>query len=207
MKTIGEKLKQKRLELGLTLEEIGKRTGVSRATIQRYESGVITNIPSDKIELISLALNVSPSYLMGWDQDSIAPITKWRTFPVLGVVRAGEPMFAEQNIIGYEALPAEFMKAGGEYFGLKVIGDSMNAAYIREGDIVMVRCQQDLENGEIGCVLINGENATIKKFYRTDNTVTLVPASTNPEHQIRIIDPSKVDVKILGKVVSAVTKF
>ncbi|MEG1120526.1 MAG: helix-turn-helix transcriptional regulator [Anaerovoracaceae bacterium] len=65
---IGERIKQKRNELGMTLEDVAKISGVSRQTIQRYESGVISNIPSDRIESIAKSLNVSPTYLMGWDE-------------------------------------------------------------------------------------------------------------------------------------------
>lgn len=67
--TIGDRIKKKRLEKGITLEELGKKAGVSKVTIHRYESNIITNIPSDRIEAMAKALEVSPSYLMGWDED------------------------------------------------------------------------------------------------------------------------------------------
>lgn len=66
---LGERLKKKRIENNMTLEELGKKASVSRATMQRYESGVISNIPSDKIELLADALGVSPAYLMGWEEE------------------------------------------------------------------------------------------------------------------------------------------
>lgn len=75
-----ERLKSKRMENGFTLEDLSKRVGVSRQTIQRYESGVISNIPSDKIELLAKALNTTPAYLMGWEgetqQPEISPLDK-----------------------------------------------------------------------------------------------------------------------------------
>jgi SOS regulatory protein LexA len=129
--------------------------------------------------------------------------TKLMEIPVLGVIRAGEPIRAEQNIIGYEYLP-EDMTVGGEYFGLKVVGDSMNNSRIYNGDVVIVREQPEVNNGETAVVLVNGEDATIKKFYKTDTTVTLLPNSSNAEHQPRIIDITKTEVRVLGKVVKVV---
>jgi SOS regulatory protein LexA len=123
--------------------------------------------------------------------------------PVLGIIRAGEPIRAVENIIGYEYLPSD-MLVGGEFFGLRVTGDSMNNARIFEGDIVIVREQPEVENGELAIVLVDGENATIKRFYKADNIVTLMPDSTNKDHQPKFIDTTKVPVKVLGKVVKAV---
>ena len=62
-------MKKRRKDLGLTLEDVAKIVGVTRQTIQKYESGVVTNIPSDKIELIATALKTTPAYLMGWEEE------------------------------------------------------------------------------------------------------------------------------------------
>lgn len=123
--------------------------------------------------------------------------------PVVGIIRAGEPILAQQNIIGYEYIPEELAKTG-EYFGLKVTGDSMNLSRINNGDIVIVRQQPEVENGEVAVVLVDGENATIKKFYLNDSMVTLLPNSTNTEHQPRLIEQGKTEVNILGKVVKVI---
>lgn len=123
--------------------------------------------------------------------------------PIVGIIRAGEPILAQQNIIAYEYIPEELTKKG-EYFGLKVTGDSMNLSRINDGDIVIVRQQPEVENGEIAVVIVDGENATIKKFYRTNSIVTLLSNSTNQKHQPRLIDLSKTEVTILGKVVKVI---
>jgi len=96
---------------------------------------------------------------------------------------------------------------GGEYFALRVKGDSMTAARIYEGDILVVRRQDYVENGQIAVVLVNGYEATVKKFYRTDTTVSLVPQSLNPEHQMQVYDITKTEVKVLGLVVQNVIKI
>jgi repressor LexA len=143
--------------------------------------------------------NFTPTFLNKIESHTIIPI--------LGVIRAGEPMYAEQNIIEKMPIPDNQLNHGGEYFGLLVNGDSMNNSTIVDGSYIIVRKQEEVENGEIAVVLVNGENATIKIFYRTDSTVTLIPNSSNPDHKPRMIDLSKTDVKILGKVMMTINKL
>jgi len=126
--------------------------------------------------------------------------------PVFGIIYEDKPLRAEKNIIGYECLP-ESMAREGAFFGLKVTGDGMNAARICDGDIVIVREQSEIENGETAVVIIGMENAAVKKYFKTGNTVTLVPNSTNPGYQPRIIDTVIAPVKVLGKVVKVIMAY
>lgn len=98
---------------------------------------------------------------------------KTKKIPVVGTVAAGEPILAEQNIIDYEEVPANEFK-DGEYFGLKIKGDSMFPR-ILEGDVVIVRQQNDCDNGKIAVVLINGDEATVKQVKKTDSGLMLIP--------------------------------
>ena len=91
--------------------------------------------------------------------------------------------------------------SAGEYFSLRVKGDSMNAAHIFEGNLLIVRKQDIVENGEIAVVMIDDNDATVKRFHRQGNIVTLMPQSTNPEHLPQIYDTKKTSVRIIGKVV------
>ena len=118
--------------------------------------------------------------------------------PILGRISAGLPMYADQNIEGYTYAQ---LPAGGAYFALRVHGDSMTAARIFDGDIIVVREQEIVENGEIAVVSVNGDDATVKKLYRDGYKVTLMPASFNPVHQPQIYDTSKIEVRVVGKVV------
>lgn len=93
--------------------------------------------------------------------------------PVVGTVAAGEPILAEQNIVDYEELPAEEFK-DGDYFGLKIKGDSMFPR-ILEGDVVIVRQQSDCDNGKVAVVLINGDEATVKQIKKTESGIMLIP--------------------------------
>jgi repressor LexA len=126
--------------------------------------------------------------------------------PILGLIRAGDPMLADENIIDYSYI--ERSKANGSrIFGLRVKGDSMNMTGIQDGDIVIVKEQPEVNDGEIGVVLVNGEEATIKKVFKTGSNITLMPQSTNPNHQPQIYDPQKIEIKILGKVIESRKKF
>ncbi len=125
-------------------------------------------------------------------------LSKYHQIPILGYIAAGLPLYAEEHIEGYTITD---LNGGAEYFALMVRGDSMNAIGINEGYRLIVRRQNEVENGEIAVVLVGDEDATVKRFYSTDTTVTLMPQSTNPIHQPQIYDLSKTPVRVLGKVV------
>lgn len=123
-------------------------------------------------------------------------ITNIKKLPILGIIRAGKPLFAEQNVIGYEFVDAESIK-GGEFFFLKVTGDSMIGSRIQEGDLVLVRRQAEVENGEIAIVMVNSEDATLKRVYKQDNQIVL--QADNPNYPPKVYKDR--DVRIVGKVV------
>ena len=125
--------------------------------------------------------------------------------PILGTIRAGEPIIAEENILGYTY--SDYCNRGDTYFALYVIGDSMNNCRIFEGDTVIVRQQSVVDNGEIAVVRIDDEEATIKKFFRNGDNVTLMPSSTNPAHKPRTLNLSQTRVDVLGKVVEVKIKL
>nr|WP_326216316.1 LexA family transcriptional regulator [uncultured Oscillibacter sp.]DAZ27201.1 MAG TPA: LexA repressor [Caudoviricetes sp.] len=118
--------------------------------------------------------------------------------PILGRISAGLPLYAEQHIEGYTVTD---LNGQAEYFALIVHGDSMNALGINDGYRIIVRRQDAVENGEVAVVMVGDEDATVKRFYATGDTVTLMPQSTNPEHQPQIYDASKAKIRVIGKVV------
>lgn len=126
--------------------------------------------------------------------------------PVLGVVRAGLPVEAVENIIDYEEISEE-MARQGDFFALQIKGDSMEPK-ISDGDVVIVRKQPDVESGEIAIVLVNGDEATIKKVQKFTGGINLVPS--NPAYDVKTFDNQKIEslpVKIIGKVVELRAKF
>lgn len=188
---LGEKIKNRRLELNLTLEEVGKMVGVTKSTVMKWESGFIENMKRDKISLLAQALKVSPLWIMGLEDKNIK--TGVVPIPLLGTIAAGTPILAEENIEDYFHIDSS-IKAD---FALKIKGDSMLGAGIFPDDIVFIRKQNDLENGEIGAVLIEDE-ATLKKFYKAEGTIILQAENDN----YKPIILKNGNVKILGKLVA-----
>lgn len=206
MKTIAERISEGLKMRHMKQTELAERSGIGKGAISCYISGAYE--PKQKnIYRIAKALNVSEAWLMGHDVSperkedagpNSFPYEPKHKIPVLGRVAAGLPLYAEENIEGYILTE---LNGGAEYFGLRIVGDSMNAARIQDGDIVVVRKQDVVENGEIAIVLVGNSDATVKKFMRTGNIVHLIPLSTNPAHEVQEYDLRDTSVKILGKVV------
>ena len=202
--TIYERIKNRRKDLGLSADDVAEILGVARATIYRYESAEIENMGIDKIEPLAKALRTTPEYLMGWNEEKSTlppnayPYHPTHRIPILGRISAGQPLYAEENIEGYI-----FTELNGdhEYYALRIMGDSMNAMNLFEGDIVIVRRQECVDNGQVAVVLIDGEDATVKRFMQSGDTVTLIPSSTNPAHMPQIYDKRETNIVIQGLVV------
>lgn len=161
----------------LSYQDLEKLTGVKKSSLQRYVSGVTTKIPLDVIEKLSVAFGVSQEYLMGWDDNkqisNVIPINKERTVPLIGTIACGTPILAEQNVEMQLVLPENVIHAD---FALRCRGDSMINARILDGDIVYIRQQPDVDNGDIAAVLIDDE-ATLKRVYKTEGQITLMAAN------------------------------
>lgn len=203
--TIGERIKKKRIESGFSQVDFANKIDVSKQTLYKYENNIITNIPSDKIEAISKVLNLSPMYIMGWE-DLEPPTPKSNGYPtvripVLGDVAAGVPILAQQDIVGYEDIPADMAKTG-EYFGLKIKGDSMEPK-IHDNDIVIVKSMSNAENNDIVIAMINNE-ATCKRLHKYSNSVVLT--AINSDYKPIEVTPDE-SIQILGKVVMSISKF
>ena len=205
---LADRIKYKRKELNKTLEEVGKQVGVTRATIQRYENGNIQNIPSDKIELLAKALNTTPAYLMGWQEDSdyskyprIKMIKKFVNVPILGEIACGQPMFCEENFEGIFQIDEDLDKPD---FCLIARGDSMIDAGIHDGDIAFMRKTPVVENGKIAAVYYD-EDVTLKRYYSKGNQVILQPE--NKFYSPIIIDLYEdIPLQILGELIGVYSK-
>ncbi len=200
---LSNNLKKLRRERGMTLDELARVLGTSRQTIHRYENGVIANVPPEKVEQLAAALGVSPSALMGWGGEldaerlEIIPITVKR-LPLLGEIACGNPIYATEEHESYACadggLDADFC--------LRAHGDSMIGARILDGDIVFIRSQSSVDNGEIAAVIINDE-ATLKRVYYYPNEEKLILSPENPKYAPLVyINEELNDIKILGKAVA-----
>ena len=200
------KLKSLRKERGVTLEELAEAIGTSRQTIHRYENGIITNVPPEKVVLLANALNTTPAELMGWDTNpfstfnNIMPIST-KKLPILGEIACGEPIYAAEEHESYASVDSDL----DADFCLKAHGDSMIGARIFDGDIVFIRKQDCVDEGDIAAVLVDDE-ATLKRVYKSEDSVTLV--SENPKYKPMVYTKKQCrNIRILGKAVSFTTRL
>lgn len=179
---IGKRIEFRRKQLGLTLDDIASEIGVAKSTVQRYEKGTIDKVKLPVLEAIARAIGVNPAWLccksdnMHLAADEVLPsnlivLPATRpTVPLVGQIACGTPILAEENVDGYVELP-EHIRAD---YALTCKGDSMINAGIRDGDVVYIRQQDSVENGQIAAVLVDGGEATLKRLYCDGATVTLV---------------------------------
>ena len=197
------KLKELRKSKGLTLDELAEMIGTSKQTIHRYETGAIANVPPEKVESLAGALGTTPSELMGWDDEptvtskNVMPMSV-RQLPVLGDIACGMPIYAEERhesfVVASDKLNADFC--------LTARGDSMVGARIYDGDIVFIRSQSTVENGEIAAVVINDE-ATLKRVYYYPAEGKLILSPENPRYAPLVYVGEELSaVKIIGKAVA-----
>lgn len=180
---IRDKIKARRLELGLTLEQVGDYVGVSKSTVRKWESGYISNMRRDKIAKLAEVLQLSPLDI-AIDEDSnnfaqnaavppgFQPLPRMVKKPLIGSIACGEPILAEQNVEDYVDVPENVHCD----FVLNCNGNSMIDAGISDGDQVYIRIQPEVENGEIAAVRI-GDEATLKRVYWDGTSLMLMPAN------------------------------
>lgn len=214
----------------MTQEELADALGISRAALSHYEQGrrepdfeTVQKIASffgvSTDYLLGRTDDPTPPKIPGSALKGIlrsilekekekdllqkigaTPLGKTVPIPVLGVIRAGEPIFAQENIIEHQEVPEEDVR-GGEYFFLIVTGDSMVGAGILPGSRVLVRRQDYVDDGAIAVVLV-GEEATIKRVKHVDGKILLIAA--NPAYEPQVYNED--EVKIIGKVVQTIIK-
>ncbi len=219
MSTIGRNIQERRKALGLTQEELADKMGYkSKSSINKIELG-INDIPQSKIVLFAEALQTSPAYLMGWNEEpteenrffsskrsmvhlaqiggNVRRVTRKR-LPMLGNVACGEPTFADEQ---HDTFVDAVSDVGAD-FCLTAKGDSMINARIFDGDILFVKQQESVDDGEIAVVLIEDET-TVKRVYydKENNVLTLMPE--NPTHKPMRFEGTKLEqIRILGKIVA-----
>lgn len=198
-----DKIKALRLEQGATMDDIARAVGVSKPTVQRWESGEIENIRRDKIWRLAKALHTTPAYLMDWDDpddlghatlpSNVVPLRPMKKIPLVGQIACGVPILAEQNIEDYIDLPGHIHAD----YALTCKGDSMINAGIRDGDVVYIRQQPEVENGQIAAVMVDEDEATLKRFYFDDSIVQLV--AENPTVRPMVFTGADISrVRVLG---------
>ena len=208
------KLRELRKARGMTLEELAAASGTSRQNVHRYEKGVVTNVPPERVLAMARALGVSPDVLMGWDGGESRPegagapaevrnaedfvSLRQSNIPLLGDIACGEPILASEE-------HERFVEAGGAGrvdYCLRAHGNSMSGARIHDGDLVFIRRQESVDNGEIAAVIINDE-ATLKRVYYYPDEEKLILLPENPRFAPLVyVGEELAHVRILGKAVA-----
>lgn len=196
-------LKKRRKELGLTLAQIAEMMGVSEATVQRWESGNIKSVRYEKMDKLAEILRVNPAAFMGWDDSADLPINvesigTMHKVPLVGQIACGTPILAEQNIEDYIDLP-HHIRAD---YALTCKGDSMIGAGVHDGDVVYIRKQAQVDNGQIAAVLVDSEDATLKRFYY-DGKATVTLTAENPAVPPMVFTGEDVErIRVIGLAVA-----
>lgn len=198
--TTGEKIKMLRVKKGMSQEELGKKVGVQKAAINKYEKGIVVNLKMSTIAKLADALDVTPVYLMGIGEEQLPanaiPYRVSYKAPIIGSIPAGYPAIALEDIEGYVDIPYSDEE---NYFFLRVNGESMKNAGIHTGDLVLIRRQKCADDGQIVAARVNGDEATLKRYKRQGGNVLLLPE--NPEFDPRIVpekDFLSGDAQIIG---------
>lgn len=187
----------------ITQEEIAKIAGVSQQSVSNWVSAKL--MPRmGSVERLADHFNILKSDLL---EEHGIKMKEGLKIPILGKVIAGIPITAVEEILGYEEISSDMAKTG-EYFALFIKGNSMEPK-MTEGDIVIVRHQDYIESGQIGIVLVNGDEATVKKVFIRENGIELVAFNSfaYEPHFYTFKQVEEIPVKIIGRVIELRAKF
>ncbi|RDW17013.1 hypothetical protein CWR48_15525 [Oceanobacillus arenosus] len=202
-------LKRLRKSKNMSLEELAKDinlkydTKFSKGMLSKYENGkTATNVSAN---VLASYFEVSLDDLLGLNVNEEIHIPT-DLIPIVGTIAAGTPIFAEENLLGYAPGLPMMSLADRNVFYLKVKGESMNREFANESFVLIDR-DVEAENGDIAAVLVNGDEATVKKINVKDNLLTLIPMSTDESYYPEIINLEKTEVTIIGKVIGAFKQY
>lgn len=199
--TMGERIHDRRKACDLTLEYVGNFVGVAKSTVRKWENGDIENISALRLQKLANVLGTTVDYLMdgitsNLTYKNIEPMPDSRLLPIVGKIACGEPILAKQNIEGY----AELDRRVHADFALRCVGDSMINAHIFDDDLVFIKEQPDVDNGEIAAVVIDNE-ATLKRVYKYPNRIELRPE--NPLFPVLQYEGAELgNIRIIGKAIA-----
>lgn len=200
---IGIYIKSLRMSRGLSQEELGKLVGVQRAAVQKWESGMTQNLKRSTIQKLAEYFDVSPALFVsdsvpkktGYLYKSGNVTTKTKKVPIIGEIACGQPIFCNQEYDAYIEVDVNM----DIDFCLKAHGDSMINARIFDGDLVFIRKQPDVDNGEIAAVIIDDE-ATLKRVYKYNGRIEL--RAENPLYAPMNYENEQLEqINILGKAI------
>ncbi|ALC84054.1 hypothetical protein AM592_01585 [Bacillus gobiensis] len=179
-------------------------TKFSKGMISKWENGKDATVSSASTLANYFGVDLDEILGLNVDKNEVHPPSD--LIPIVGTIAAGTPIFAEQNILGYAPGPPMMKVKDKDTFYLKIKGESMNREF-DNGSFVLIERDAQVENGEIAAVLVNGDEATVKKVNLKDNLLTLIPLSTDDTFYPQVIDLEKNEVTVIGKVIGAFKQY
>lgn len=203
MSTVGERLIAMMELKGITYLELSKVTGFSKSALQRYGTGEVSSMPYKKMEAIATALGVSPAQLLGWESESGHIAIEARKVPII------DTLYASRGGKVYKFFDGEMIliepTAIGEYYYYKVSDDSMSPT-LKAGDIALIRVQKETADNEYALIMLNGEQANIRRVERYNRMILLL--TDNPAYPPQVLAESRMSRLItFGRVVGSIRSF
>lgn len=200
-KEIGDRLKRARETRNLKQNRVALSLGIHNSTLAKYESGD-REPDNETLNKLANMYEVSPNWILTGKNELITeyPLpygaipyepAKMVRLPILGTIRAGEPIDMIRNIEGYEFVEPELLR-GRQGFVLRVKGDSMSGDRILDGDLVVVICQEEAHQTDIAVVAINGQEATLKRVKCQGDMCMLIPS--NPAYEPLLVPSNEVHI-------------
>ncbi|MCG2227945.1 LexA family transcriptional regulator [Staphylococcus epidermidis] len=187
-----------------SIKAFSEEIGLAYTTVRSILERGVFNAKVENVIKICKGLNIKPEEIMDIEQPQIEtlPVKK---IPVVSKISAGLPIYSEENLIDYIYFATNKLNSDKEEFGLKVSGDSMDKIF-QDGDIVVVEKDSVVENGQLGVVMINGYNATVKRIRYNGDQIILIPESNNSNHYPQVYGKDD-EVKVIGRVVASQKLF
>ena len=187
-----------------SIKAFSKEIGLAYTTVRSILERGVFNAMVENVIKICKGLNIKPEEIMDIEQPQLEtlPVKK---IPVVSKISAGLPIYSEENLVDYLYFATKNLNSDKEEFGLRVSGDSMDKIF-QENDVVVVEKDSIVENGQLGVVMVNGYNATVKRVRYNKNQIILIPESNNPEHLPQVYGEDD-EVKIIGRVVASQKLF
>lgn len=195
-------LNELRKQQKISISELARKVDMSKSTVSQYFNGKL-QFPLNRAHDFARVLGVTTDDLLGLDLSKVNPVNGLTKIPLLGTIACGDPILADENIAGYLSEPTDFLPSG-KLFYLRAKGQSMDPT-IKDGSLVLIRQQPDVEDGEIAAILfVDDDEATLKRIKRAGSTVILMP--DNRKYEPIVVDQDH-PVRILGKAVRVTTNL
>lgn len=187
-----------------SIKAFSEEIGLAYTTVRSILERGVFNAKVENVIKICKGLNIKPEEIMDIEQPKVEtlPVKK---IPVVSKISAGLPIYSEENLVDYIYFATNKLNSDKEEFGLKVSGDSMDKIF-QDGDIVVVEKDSVVENGQLGVVMVNGYNATVKRIRYNGDQIILIPESNNQSHYPQVYGKND-EVKVVGRVVASQKLF